>query len=143
MSTAAAIAFVAGTAISLKGTADAASASKERGKIQTASQRNEDVSRNRQAARQARIKRAQIEQAAEGLGTSASSSTGGAVGSLSTQVSENKARLEGQQLTAQAISKQNQNVSDAQVTQAFGGAVSSVASAAFSATGGFDNLFKD
>tara|TARA_R110000851_G_scaffold165758_1_gene310815 strand:- start:356 stop:787 length:432 start_codon:yes stop_codon:yes gene_type:complete len=143
MSTAAAIAFVAGTAISLKGTADAASASKERGKIQTASQRNEDVSRNRQAARQARIKRAQIEQAAEGLGTSASSSTGGAVGSLSTQVSENKARLEGQQLTAQAISKQNQNVSDAQVTQAFGGAVSSVASSAFSATGGFDNLFKD
>ena len=143
MSTAAAVAFIAGTAISIKGTADAASARKEQGKIQTASQRNEDVSRGRKAARQARIKRAQIEQAAEGLGTTGSSSTANAVGSLSTQVSENKARLEGQQLTAQAISRQSQKASDAQVTQALGSGISSVASSAFSATGGFDNLFKD
>lgn len=143
MSTAAAIAVVAGAAIQYKGAKDAASARKEQGAVQTASQRNEDVSRQRQAARQARIKKAQIEQSAESLGTSGSSSATTAISSLSTQVAENKARVSGQQLTAQAISKQSQNAADATVTQALGAGIASVGSQAFSATGGFDNLFKD
>jgi hypothetical protein len=143
MSTGAAIAFIVGTAVQLKGQREAAEARKEQGKIKTASQRNEDVSRARQDARQARIKKAQIEQSAENLGTSDSSTTSTAIGSLSTQVSENKARLEGQQLTAQALSKQSQNAADAQVTQTLGSGIASTASSAFSQSGGFDNLFKD
>lgn len=143
MSTAAAVVAVVGLAVTVKGQRDAASARKEQGAIKSASQRNEDVSRGRQAARQARIKQAQIEQAAESLGTSASSSTGSAVGSLTTQVNENKARLEGQQLTAQAISKQSQKAADATVTQTLGAGLTSVGTQAFDKSGGFDNLFKD
>ena len=143
MSVGAAVAFVVGTGLAIKGQKDTAKARKEQGAVKSASQRNEDVSRGRQAARQARIKQAQIAQAAESLGTSASSSTGSAVGSLTTQVNENKARLEGQQLTAQALSRQSQKAADGQVTQTLGQGIANVGAQAFDKSGGFDNLFKD
>tara|TARA_R110000744_G_scaffold91073_1_gene176837 strand:- start:3588 stop:4019 length:432 start_codon:yes stop_codon:yes gene_type:complete len=143
MSTAAAVAVVVGTAVSVDASRKAAAATKEKGKVISAQQRVQDRSTQRQAARTARIKQAQIEQAAETSGVAGSSSEASAKASLSTQVAANQARISGQQLGAASVTNLNNDIADAQVQSTLGSGISSVGSQAFSATGGFDNLFKD
>lgn len=142
MSTAAAVAIVVGTAVSIDATRDAAKASKERNKVQTASQKAQDSASLRQQARQERIRRAKILQAGENTGTSGSGREVGSIAALRTQVSANEARVAGQQNTAEGIGELNQDIADSQVQQALGQGIKSIGSSAFSATGGFDNLFK-
>lgn len=146
MSTAAVIAAVAvgaGTAISIDASRDQAKIAKEKGKQQSAQQRVQDRSTQRQAARSARIKQSQIAQAAETSGVAGSSSEASAQASLSTQVAANQARISGQQLGAANITSLNADMADAQVQGAIGAGITSVGSFAFSASGGFDDLFKD
>lgn len=142
MSTAAAIAIVVGTAFSIDASKKSARASKERGKVVSAAQQNEDAAALRNQARQARIKRAKIAQTSENTGSGGSSRELGSISSLTTQVNANQARLSGQQNTAGAITGLNEDIADAQVQGAIGSSISSLGSSAFSATGGFDNLFK-
>ena len=143
MSTAAAVAIVAGTAVTIDAGRKSAAAAKEKGQVISAQQRVQDRSTQRQAARAARIKQAQIEQAAESSGVTGSSSATSAQASLSTQVAANQARISGQQLGAASVTNLNADMADAQVQATLGAGITSVGSAAFSATGGFDNLFKD
>lgn len=142
MSTAAAVAIVVGTAVSIDATRDAAKASKERNKVQTASQKAQDSAALRQQARQERIRRAKILQAGENTGSGASSREVGSIAALQTQVAANVGRVEGQQKTAEGIGKLNQDIADSQVQKGLGQGIKSIGSSAFSTTGGFDNLFK-
>lgn len=143
MSTAAAVAIVVGTAVSIDASRKSAVASKEKGQVMSAQQRVQDRSTQRQAARAARIKQSQIAQAAETSGVAGSSSEASAQASLSTQVAANQARISGQQLGAANITSLNADMADAQVQGAIGAGITSVGSFAFSASGGFDSLFKD
>lgn len=143
MSTAAAVAVVVGTAVSVDAGRKAAKATKEKGQVISAQQRIQDRATQRQAARTARIKQAQIEQAAEATGTSGSSTEASAQASLSTQVAANQARISGQQLGAASVTNLNADIADASVQGQAGAGISSIGSQAFAATGGFDNLFKD
>ncbi len=141
--TVAAGAVVVGTALSIDASRDQAKLTKEKGKQQAAQQRVQDRSTQRQAARSARIKQSQIAQAAETSGVAGSSSEASAQASLSTQVAANQARISGQQLGAANITSLNADMADAQVQGAIGAGITSVGSFAFSASGGFDSLFKD
>lgn len=142
MAVVAGIAAVVGAGVQVKGSIDANRARREQRRVSGAQQRIEDTSAQREAARRARIQRAQIESTSESLGVSGSSSEFGAVSSLSTQVNANTARLRGQQAAAEGMSELSQDIADAQVVQQLGGAVKSIGSAAFDKSGGFDNLFK-
>jgi len=141
MSTAAAVAIVAGTAVSIDASNKASSAAKEKGRVMSASQRIEDAATMRKQAREARIQRARIAQASENIGTGGSSQELGAQSSLSSQVGANTARIGGQQLVAEGITSLNKDIASAQTQGAIGQGISSLGSTAFSATGGFDNLF--
>jgi hypothetical protein len=141
MSIASAIIAVVGIGVSAKGQSDARREQKEGRAVQSAAQLNEDIAAQRRSAREERIKRAQILQAAEGTGASGSSKQVGAISSLTQQAAANISRQGGQQLASEGISKVNQNIADAQTLQAFGGALKQVGGSAFKATGGFDNLF--
>lgn len=143
MATAAAVAVVVGTGVSVAGQAKAASAQREAGRVSAASQKVEDASRLRQQARQARIQRARIAAAAEASGAGESSAEFGAISALQTQVASNVARVSGQQKTTEALTRLSGDVAQGRTTQALGQAITSVGSFAFSQTGGFDNLFKD
>lgn len=143
MAVTAAVAAVVGTTASVVGQAKSASAQREAGRISSAQQRIEDRNTRREQARQERIRRAQILQSGEALGTTGSSTESGAISSLSTQVSANSARLEGQSTAAQAITAQNQNAANAQVVGTLGRGVQTLGSQAFSEAGGFDELFKE
>ena len=141
MSTVAAVAVVVGAAASIGSAVVSAKAQDKARDLKTASQRIEDASRIRKQAREARVRRSKILASAEATGGGSRES--GAVSSLSTQLSANVGRVAGQQKTAEALGGINQDIANAQVVGAAGSALQSVGSSAFSATGGFDNLFKD
>jgi len=128
-----------GSAVQFKGQRDAAKAQEEIGEVNTASQQSDDRAKLRTQARQSRIQRAKIEQAAETSGGGSRES--GAISSLSTQLSANVSRVSGQQQTALGISKLSGDVADARLLSAAGGAIKSVGAAGFQNAGGFDNLF--
>ena len=137
-----ATAAVVGTAVSLDASRDAAEASKERGQVASASQKNRDAAAIRQQAREERIRRAKIAQVSVATGTSGSSREFGATSALQTQFSASAGNVAGQQKTAEGISGLNQDIADANVRGAAGGALKSLGSMTFNAAGGFDNLFK-
>ena len=148
MSVAAAVVAVIGLGVSVKSQADASKARKEGQAIQSAAQLNEDVAARRRAAREERIRRAQVMQAAENTGAGGSSKEIGAISSISQQTAAGISRQSGQQATAQGLGQVNQNLADAQTTQAIGGAMQQISGLIFSETGGwesasdaFDNLF--
>lgn len=140
MSIVAALTAVVGLGISVSASAEQAGLTKEAGKITTASQKIEDAANIRRQAREARIQRARILQAAEESGGGSRES--GAISSLSTQLSEQKGRVAGQQATAETLSGINTGIAKAGVTKSLGGVVKAVGSFAFTESGGFDNLFK-
>jgi len=137
-----AIVAVTGIAISAEAASKARKATKERGEVQSAEQRNRDAAALRQQAREERIKRARILQASEEAGTGGASREIGAVSALRTQVSANVGRIAGGQRTAAGISDLNQDIASAQAQQQLGAGLTSVGQFAFSEFDGFDNLFK-
>lgn len=141
MSIAAAVAFIGGTAISVDANKASQRAQKRAADTTSAAQRNQDASALRQQAREARRERARIQQVSQNLGTSGSSKEIGAVGAISNQIATSFANVSAQQITANAVSKENQKMASAQTLGMYGQIVSQVGSAAFSQTGGFDNLF--
>ena len=143
MTVVAAVAAVAGLAVSVDANEKQASASRERGRVSGAAQRIEDNKNLREQARKTRIRQAQIDAASETQGTSGSSSSIGASSVLNTQVSSNVSRVSGQQLASQGISNLNSDIANAQNRGAIGGAISNIGTSAFDKLGGFDNLFKD
>tara|TARA_R110000823_G_C15952958_1_gene502551 strand:- start:30164 stop:30595 length:432 start_codon:yes stop_codon:yes gene_type:complete len=143
MSTVAAIAVVAGAAIQYDASRTQAAAQEERGRVQSASQKVKDRSNLRQQAREARVQRARIQQQAEATGTSGSSKEGGALGSLSTQLSASQGSVAGQANTANVVTGLNSDIASAQKQAALGSLVQSAGSYGFEKTGGFDNLFGD
>lgn len=143
MSTAAAIAIVAGTAVNVVGQQKAASATKEAGRVSNAQQKTNDAAALRKQAREARVQRSRILAQAEATGGGGGSGAAGAISSISTQLGGSVANVAGQQNTANAITSLNQDAADARVLSAFGQAASSLGGQAFQATGGFDKLFGD
>ncbi len=141
MSIAAAVAFVAGTAISVDANKASQRAQKRAADTTSAAQHNQDAAALRQQAREARRERARIQQVSDNLGTSGSSKEIGATGAISNQIATSFANVSAQQITANAVSKENQKMASAQTLGMYGQIVSQVGMAAFSQTGGFDNLF--
>lgn len=141
MSIAAAVAFVAGTAITIDANKASQRASKRAAETKTASQKNADAAALRQQAREARRERAKIVQISENLGTSGSSGEIGATGSISGQVASSFANVSSQQMAAAGITAEQNKAADANLKAGYGQVLSSVGSQAFSATGGFDKLF--
>lgn len=142
MSVASAIIAVVGIGVSAKGQSDARKAQKEGQAVQSASQINQDAAAKRRAAREERIRRAQILQASENTGAGGSSKEVGAISNLAQQSAANLSTVSGQQLAAQGISQANQNVADARTLSSFGQALTNVGKQGFEASGGFDNLFR-
>tara|TARA_B100001063_G_scaffold227047_1_gene237121 strand:+ start:1345 stop:1797 length:453 start_codon:yes stop_codon:yes gene_type:complete len=141
MSIAAAVAFVAGTAISVDANKASQRAQKRAADTTSAAQRNQDAAALRQQAREARRERARIQQVSENLGTSGSSKEIGAVGAIGNQLATSFANVSAQQITESAISKENSKMADAQIQGMYGQAIASTGMQAFSQTGGFDKLF--
>lgn len=141
MSVVAAVAFVAGTAISVDANKASQRAQKRAGEISSAAQQNEDRAALRAQAREARRERARILQTSENLGTSGSSKEIGASGSIGNQVATSFANVGAQQLAAAGITQQNNKAASANLKSSYGQVLSSVGQTAFAATGGFDNLF--
>lgn len=142
MSIASAIVAVVGLGVSIKSSNDAKDAREEAQAVQGATQRNEDAAALRRAAREERIRRAQITQAATSTGAGGSSLESGAIASLSQQTASNIARVGGQQLAAQGISQANQDLADARTLGAVGQSLTNLGNQSFQASGGFDNLFR-
>lgn len=135
-----AVAAVVGAGVQFKASRDVASAQRERGKVVGAQQRGEDRANLREQARQERIQRARIAQAAETTG--GGSREIGATASLSTQVSANVGRIRGQQTAAEGVSDLNQDIASAQVQKSLGAGIQQIGTTAFTTAGGFDTLFK-
>lgn len=140
MSTAAAVTAIVGLGVQVATSAKQADIQEEAGEVQSATQQAEDASRLRVQARQARVERARILQASETAG--GGSREGGAISSLSTQLSANQARVSGQQQSADILGGLSQDLAQTQVTKAAGQTIQSIGVAAFDKFGGFDNLFK-
>jgi hypothetical protein len=117
-----------------------AAAQREQGAISTATQQARDAANLRQQAREERVQRARILAASESQG--AGSRTVGATSALGTQVASSQSNVLGQQASVEAINRQSNIISKAQLDQALGKAIISTATTAFNAGGGFDNLFK-
>lgn len=146
----------AGTAMSYsqqrRAAANQARAEEEQRKAQqeeSASRASQAAAERRQQIRDQRIRRGQIEQAAANTGTQDSSGEGGALGSLSTQLSANLGMNEAGFQRGQRISVFNQNAAnamgDARVNQARAGMfqqVSQLGGAMFSAGGGMNSIMK-
>lgn len=141
MSIAAAIAFVAGTAISVDANKASQRAQKRASAISNAAQKNAGRAALRTQAREARRERARILQTSENLGTGGSSKEIGASGAIGNQVASSFANVGAQQLAASGITQQNNKAASANLTAGYGQVISNVGQTAFAATGGFDNLF--
>lgn len=141
MSIAAAVAFVAGTAIQVDANKASQRASKRQRETTAASQKNQDAAALRQKVREQRIKQAQIAQASEGLGVSGSSMQTGATSSLAQQTAGSFANVSAQQMTVAGINRESDKIASAQTRAGYGKIVSDVGSFAFSQMGGFDALF--
>lgn len=141
MSIAAAIAFVAGTAIQVDSNKAAQRASKRASDTSSAAQKNADRAALRTQAREARREKARILQTSENLGTSGSSKEIGASGAIGNQVATSFANVGAQQLASAGISRETQKISDANTKAGYGAALAQAGSFAFGKSGGFDNLF--
>lgn len=138
-----AVLAVAGTLYSAKQGSDAASAARERNRVATASQQNQDTAALRRQARQARIQRARMLAASESIGAGGSSAQTGGVASLAQQSASGAANIASQQHTAGVIGGLNQDIAGSQQRAGYGQVVSGIGNQVFQAKGGFDNLFRN
>jgi hypothetical protein len=82
--------------------------------VESASQRQEGVREARRVARQARIRRAQLRQAAENTGTGTGSGVAGATASVTSQEASAGSFLQGRAVAASGISSALQRSADSQ-----------------------------
>lgn len=127
-----AAATVYGTTQSQRASKKAANSQKEASDIAAAQQKQQMMDERRNQIRQQRIRTAQIEQGASNVGASMSSGELGSLSALSTNVSNNLARLSGSNLAAQGIASANQSTLNAQQDIQTAGAISSLGGSALS-----------
>ena len=101
------------------------------------------ASKERQAAvREARAKRAQLQQGAEYTGTVGSSGYGGATSSLQSQLGANLSFQNTQTEFSNAMASHAQNIQDAQANQAMGNAITGLVTSGAEAYGSYKKYNK-
>lgn len=141
MSVGAAIVAAVGLVVQVDANEKNRSAQKESQRTQSASQINQDRAAMRQQAREERIRRAQILQASDALGTGGSSTQFASTASLQQQTAASTANVMGQQQTSNKLGDLNQKMLNAQAQGQFGASMQKIGMQTFEARGGFDNIF--
>lgn len=141
-----AIASLIVTAVSVvkqqEAASDARKAQKKSRNEQRANNAEVAAREKRQQIREERIRRAQIMQASENAGVSASSGEMGATSNLSSQLASNLGFNAGAQQRANNMSIFAQQGANAQGKADRWAGIGSIAQSTFSASGGFDTIFK-
>lgn len=113
---------------------DMAAEQKKANQKKTAIQMSADIEQRRQKAREERVRRAKIQQAAENTGTAGSSSEVGATSTLATDLASGMAFSSGQVAASASISGNLNKAASAEAQGATWGAASQIANSVFGAT---------
>lgn len=115
---------------------EAAKDQKEANKVKTATQKAADIAAMRQKAREERVKRARIQQAAENAGVGGSSGEVGALSAIQTNLASARAFQAGTAAASGSITNRLNSAASHEQDAAKWGAIGQVANTVFSATSG-------
>ena len=111
-----------------------ARAAREEGRVSQAVDKAEAIRQTRMESRKARIRRAQIEQAAENTGVGQSSGQAGALAAISQNQFSQQSYFAGQELAVNGISQQRQDRADSMFRSQVIGGVTNLFMAAYQPT---------
>lgn len=123
-----------------KASNEAAKDQKEANKVKTATQRAADIAAMRQKAREERVRRARIQQAAENTGVGGSSGEVGALSAIQTNLASANAFQAGTAAAAGSVTRRLNSAAGHEQDAAKWGQIQGIANTVFGATGG--SLYK-